>query len=41
MSDYEGGTFRCKDCAKEFLTKEEADMHYQEAHSDLVDDVLE
>jgi hypothetical protein len=25
----------------EFLAKEEADMHYQEAHSDLVDDVLE
>jgi hypothetical protein len=25
----------------EFLAKEEADTHYQEAHSDLVDDVLE
>jgi hypothetical protein len=36
MSEYESGTFRCKDCAREFLTKEEADRHYSEDHSDVV-----
>jgi hypothetical protein len=34
MSEYEAGTFRCKDCAKEFLTKEEADNHYREEHGE-------
>jgi hypothetical protein len=33
MSEYESGTFRCKDCAKEFLTKEEADRHHRDHHS--------
>ena len=33
MSDYVGGTFRCKICAKEFLTKEDSDLHYKENHS--------
>jgi hypothetical protein len=37
MSEYESGTFRCMDCAKEFLTKDEADRHYNsEHHSDLI-----
>jgi hypothetical protein len=35
MSEYESGTFRCTDCAKEFLTKEDADRHHREAHSDV------
>ncbi len=35
MSEYESGTFRCMDCAKEFLTKDEADRHYIEYHSDV------
>ena len=33
MSDYEAGTFRCMVCAKEFLTKREADKHYEQVHS--------
>jgi hypothetical protein len=36
MSEYESGTFRCRDCAKEFLTKEEADRHYREQHSEVL-----
>jgi hypothetical protein len=28
MSEYEGGTFRCTICAKEFLSKAEADRHF-------------
>ncbi len=37
MSEYESGTFRCMDCAKEFLTKDEADRHYNsEHHSDII-----
>jgi hypothetical protein len=36
MSEYESGTFRCRDCAREFLTKEEADRHYSEYHSDVI-----
>jgi hypothetical protein len=36
MSEYESGTFRCKDCAKEFLTKDEADRHNSEHHSDVI-----
>ena len=35
MSEYESGTFRCMDCAKEFLTKDEADRHYIEYHSNV------
>jgi hypothetical protein len=35
MSEYESGTFRCKDCAAEFLTKEEADRHHKEDHGEL------
>jgi hypothetical protein len=34
MSEYESGTFRCTECAKEFLTKAEADRHYQEEHGE-------
>ena len=34
MSDYEGGTFRCKVCGKEFLTKNECDRHYVDIHDD-------
>jgi hypothetical protein len=36
MSEYESGTFRCRDCAKEFLTKEEADRHHRDHHSDVL-----
>jgi hypothetical protein len=36
MSEYESGTFRCSDCAKEFLTKDEADRHYIEYHSGVI-----
>jgi hypothetical protein len=35
MSEYESGTFRCRDCAREFLTKDEADKHYSEHHSHI------
>jgi hypothetical protein len=35
MSEYESGTFRCRDCAKEFLTKEEADRHHRDHHSNV------
>jgi hypothetical protein len=31
-SEYELGTFRCITCAKEFLTKEDADEHHYETH---------
>jgi hypothetical protein len=41
MSDYEAGTFRCKICAKEFLTKYDADTHYQRVHSDEVTSIGE
>jgi hypothetical protein len=34
MSEYIDGTFRCSVCAKEFLTREDADKHYQDTHSD-------
>ena len=33
MSEYVDGTFRCPICAKEFLTREDADKHYQDTHS--------
>ena len=36
MSEYESGTFRCKECAKEFLTKADADRHYQQDHAHVV-----
>jgi hypothetical protein len=29
MYEYESGTFRCTRCAKEFLTKDEAEKHYK------------
>lgn len=31
-SEYESGTFRCTTCAKEFMTKEDADKHHHETH---------
>lgn len=31
-SEYESGTFRCPICAKEFLTKPDADNHYKADH---------
>jgi hypothetical protein len=33
MSEYEGGTFRCKVCGREFLTKNEGDRHHKEIHA--------
>lgn len=30
--EYESGTFRCARCAKEFLTKEEANSHHNQEH---------
>lgn len=41
MSEYEGGTFRCKVCAKEFLTKNECDAHYDDIHADEVANIGE
>ena len=41
MSEYEGGTYRCTICAKEFLLKDEADRHFSEAHSDERINVME
>jgi ribosomal protein L31 len=41
MSEYEGGTFRCKNCGKEFLTKSDADKHYEMNHSDEVTKAME
>ena len=41
MSDYEAGTFRWKICAKELLTKYDADTHYQRVHSDEVTSIGE
>jgi tRNA(Ile2) C34 agmatinyltransferase TiaS len=32
LSEYEGGTFRCRVCGKEFLTRGEGDRHYREVH---------
>jgi hypothetical protein len=34
MSEYESGTFRCEICAKEFLTKNDADKYYLEVHAE-------
>ena len=41
MSEYEGGTFRWKVYAKEFILKDEADRHFSEAHSEERTDVME
>ena len=41
VSEYEGGTFRCKICGKEFLTKFEGDSHYKEEHDEDHADVGE
>ena len=41
MSEYEGGTFRCKVCAKEFLTKNECDAHYEDIHGDEIANIGE
>lgn len=41
MSEYEGGTFRCTICAKEFILKDEADRHFSEAHSEERTNVME
>jgi len=32
MYEYESRTFRCTRCAKEFLTKDEAEKHYKLTH---------
>jgi hypothetical protein len=39
MSKYEAGTFRCTVCAKEFLSKNEADRH-SEVHSNEKTNVM-
>jgi hypothetical protein len=41
MSKYEGVTCRCTICAKEFLTKNEADRHFSDAHSEEKTNVAE
>ena len=41
MSEYEGGTFRCTICAKEFLSKAEADRHFSDAHYEEKTNVME
>jgi hypothetical protein len=41
MSEYEAGTFRCTVCAKEFLSKDEADRHFLEVHSNEKTKVME
>jgi hypothetical protein len=41
VSEYEGGTFRCKICGKEFLTKFEGDSHYKDEHDEDHADVGE
>ena len=33
MSEYVDGTVRCSICGKEFLTRDDADRHYQDVHS--------
>jgi hypothetical protein len=35
-AEYESGTFRCAVCAREFLTKEDADSHSQEHKKEAV-----
>jgi len=41
MSEYEGGTFRCKVRTKEFLSKDEADRYFSDAHSEEKTNVIE
>ena len=41
MSEYDEGTFRCTICAKEFLSKDEADKHFVDAHSGEKTNVME
>src|SRR5918992_5390138 len=41
MSEYDGGTFRCTVCAKEFLSKDEADRHFSDSHADERTNVME
>lgn len=41
MSEYDEGTFRCTICAKEFLSKDEADRHFKDAHSGEKTNVME
>jgi hypothetical protein len=41
MSEYDGGTFRCIVCAKEFLSKDEADRHFSDSHADEKTNVME
>jgi hypothetical protein len=41
MSEYELDAFRCKYCAKKFLTKDDADRHYLEVHIEEETTVLE
>jgi hypothetical protein len=41
MSEYDEGTFRCTICAKEFLSKNEAERHYLDAHGEEKTNVME
>jgi hypothetical protein len=41
MTEYEAGTFRCKDCGKEFLTRRDAEKHYHENHANEVTRAIE
>ena len=41
MSEYDEGTFRCTICAKEFLSKDEAERHYLDAHGEEKTNVME
>ncbi|MGA7897963.1 MAG: hypothetical protein WA395_09265 [Nitrososphaeraceae archaeon] len=41
MTEYESGTFRCKDCGKEFLTRRDAEKHYDKNHINEVTRAIE
>jgi hypothetical protein len=42
MAEYDyDGTFRCTYCAKEFLTKDDAEKHYKETHAEEKTHVIE
>jgi hypothetical protein len=41
MSEYEAGTLDATVCAKEFLSKDEADRHFSEVHSNEKTNVME
>jgi hypothetical protein len=41
MSEYESGTFRCTYCGREFLTKMDAEKHYQKTHSDEITQAMD